>query len=173
MEPEKPPQLAALMQRLMGLVNQRGAGDSLRLMHETGLTFPQVIALYVLDGLGPQTVSSMAENTRLSMGATSQLVDRLVGAGLVTRDEADDDRRVRVVTLGPRGKSLLDRLHGIRRREWQTALGRLPPELHGRLVAVMSEVVEALQAAEGPSSREGGQPQTTGRRTPPPKAARG
>lgn len=154
MEPEKP-QLAALMQRLMGLVNGRGAGDSLRLMHDTGLTFPQIIALYVLDGLGPQTVSGMAESTHLSMGATSQLVERLVGAGLVTRGEADDDRRVRVVALAPKGKSLLDRLHGIRRREWQEALGRLSPDLHARLVAVMTEVVEALQAEEDPRGRRG------------------
>lgn len=138
-------ELAARFQALMGVVNGRGAGDSLLLMHESGLTFPQLVALYALRALGPQTVSALAAHVTLTKGATSQLIDRLVTAGMVTREEGDD-RRVRLIALAPRGRALIERVHGARNREWQAALGRLPVSLQERLLAVMVEITDALHA---------------------------
>lgn len=145
-------ELAAHFQALMGVVNGRGAGESLRLMHESGLTFPQIISLYALRALGPQTVSALAKHVNLTKGAASQLIDRMVTAGIVTRDEGDD-RRVRLIALTPRGRALLERLHGARNREWQAALGQLPPPLQDRLLAVMVDVADALAKASAKPMR--------------------
>jgi hypothetical protein len=53
-----------------------------------------------------------------------------------------------------------ERVYGARKREWQAALGRLPPSLQDRLLAVMVEVTDALHAdfeddttAESPAAR--------------------
>ncbi|HZU84976.1 MAG TPA: MarR family transcriptional regulator [Polyangiaceae bacterium] len=135
---------AMLLQRLIGLANRETAGASTMFMYESGLTFPQIIVMYALTWLGPLPVSALAEKLRLSVAATSQLVDRLVEDQYVAREESPDDRRVRLVRVRPYGKDFMDRLNEMRRRELTEAFDRLPPKLRGRLTDVLREAVAAL-----------------------------
>jgi DNA-binding MarR family transcriptional regulator len=135
---------AMLFQRLIGIANRETAGKSTMFMYESGLTFPQIIVMYALTWLGPLPISSLAERLRLSMGATSQLVDRLVDGAFVAREESPDDRRVRLVRMRPHGKQFMDRLNEIRRRELAEAFDRLPPKVRGRLTEVLREAVASL-----------------------------
>jgi DNA-binding MarR family transcriptional regulator len=135
---------AMLFQRLIGIANRDTAGKSTMFMYESGLTFPQIIVMYALTWLGPQPISTLAEKLRLSLGATSQLVDRLVEGEFVAREEDPDDRRVRLVRMRPHGKQFMDRLNEIRRRELSDAFDRLPPKVRGRLTEVLREAVESL-----------------------------
>jgi DNA-binding MarR family transcriptional regulator len=135
---------AMLFQRLIGLANRETAGSSTMFMYESGLTFPQIIVMYALTWTGPLPMSTLAQKLRLSLAATSQLVDRLVDGRYVAREEDPDDRRVRLVRMRPHGKQFMDRLNEIRRRELSEAFGRLPPALHERLTQVLREAVESL-----------------------------
>jgi DNA-binding MarR family transcriptional regulator len=139
---------AMLFQRLIGLANQGTAGASTMFMYESGLTFPQIIVMYALTWLGALPISTLADKLRLSLGATSQLVDRLVKDGYVAREENPEDRRVRLVRMRPQGKQFMDKLDAIRRRELSEAFGRLPPKLRGRLTEVLRDAVAALRDAE-------------------------
>src|SRR5579884_1970530 len=136
---------AMLFQRLIGVANRETAGASTMFMYESGLTFPQIIVMYALTWLGPLPISTLAEKLRLSLGATSQLVDRLVQEQYVAREENPDDRRVKLVRMRPHGKQFMDRLNEIRRRELTEALDRLPSKVRGRLTEVLREAVEALR----------------------------
>jgi len=49
-----------LVGTLMGLVHRRSAGGTLALMNEAGLTMAQMVALYVLDHAGAQSVTAIA-----------------------------------------------------------------------------------------------------------------
>lgn len=135
---------AVLFQRLIGLANRETAGKSTLFMYESGLTFPQIIVMYVLTWEGPQPISKLAQRLRLSLAATSQLVDRLVESAFVAREEDPEDRRVRIVRMRPQGKQFMERLDEIRRQELSEAFDRLPPALHRRLTEVLREAVEAL-----------------------------
>jgi DNA-binding MarR family transcriptional regulator len=137
--------LGGLIQRFNTIVNGRAGSRSLMLMHESGLTFPQIIVLYALAFKGDQSISSIAEVTRLSAPATSQMIDRLVEAGYVSREESSDDRRVRVVAIRPKGRRVVEQLHAVRHGEIEVALGRLPDAVRSRLASVMADVVEALE----------------------------
>jgi len=141
---------AMLFQRLIGVANRETAGASTMFMYESGLTFPQIIVMYALTWLGPLPISTLAEKLRLSLGATSQLVDRLVQEQYVAREENPDDRRVKLVRMRPHGKQFMDRLNEIRRRELTEALDRLPSKVRGRLTEVLREAVEALRDADRP-----------------------
>jgi DNA-binding MarR family transcriptional regulator len=138
--------LAILIQRFNTVVNGRSGSRSLMVMHQSGLTFPQLIVLYVLGGGGAQSISQIAKFTKLSTPAASQMVDRLVEGGLISRQESKSDRRVRVVALRPKGKRLVEQIHALRRQEISEALALLPDTLRGRLHKVMVEVVEQLEA---------------------------
>jgi DNA-binding MarR family transcriptional regulator len=135
---------AMLFQRLIGLANRETAGKSTLFLYESGLTFPQIIVLYALTWEGPQPISTLAQTLRLSLAATSQLVDRLVDAQLVAREEDPDDRRVRIVRLRPQGKQFMDALNETRRKELAEAFGRLPTGVRKRLTEVLRDAVEAL-----------------------------
>src|SRR5260221_13345020 len=80
-------EVGALVGDLMGLVHRRSAGGTLALMNEAGLTMAQMVALYVLDYKGPQSVTAIATFLNLSPAATSHLVDRLGGGGFVGRTQ--------------------------------------------------------------------------------------
>lgn len=141
---------AMLFQRLIGLANRETAGASTMFMYKSGLTFPQIIVMYALTWLGPLPISTLAEKLRLSVAATSQLIDRLVQEEYVGREEDLRDRRVRLVRMRPHGIKFMDRLNDIRRRELSAAFDRLPPKVRSRLTDVLRDAVEALRDAEEP-----------------------
>jgi DNA-binding MarR family transcriptional regulator len=142
--------LAELIQRFNTVVNGRASSGSLMLMHESGLSFPQIIVLYALQSQGAQSISRLAELTRLSAPAASQMVDRLVAGGFVSREENPADRRVRVVAMRTKGAKLVEHLNRVRREEIEQACARLPRALRARFVGVLGEVVACFEKAEAP-----------------------
>jgi DNA-binding MarR family transcriptional regulator len=145
--PESLEEVGNLIGDLMGLVHRRSAGGTLALMNEAGLTMAQMVALYVLDHLGAQTVSAIASFLNLSPAATSHLVDRLVTSGFVGRTEDPVDRRQKRVAITRAGHALAARVHQERAREFGSALALLAPELQGQFARVLSRVVDGLRAA--------------------------
>ncbi len=147
---------ASLFQRLIGLANRETAGASTMFMYESGLTFPQIIVMYALTWLGPLPISTLAQRLRLSLAATSQLVDRLVEGAYVAREEDPQDRRVRLVRMRPHGKQFMDKLNEIRRRELTAAFDRLPPKVRARLAQVLREAVNSLDGSPPPADASEG-----------------
>jgi DNA-binding MarR family transcriptional regulator len=138
------PDVAALVQRFIALMNRKTAGKSTMYMHESGLTFPQIIVLWAL-AESDETISGLAAKLRMSMGATSQLVDKLVDAQMVEREEDANDRRVRIVKLRAPGRKYLEQLGQIRRREIDEALRSVPSDAKARFARGLTEVVRALE----------------------------
>jgi MarR family 2-MHQ and catechol resistance regulon transcriptional repressor len=55
----------------------------------------------------PLPVNTIGAKVYLTPGSIGPVVDRLVERGLVSRVESPEDRRVRVVSLTPKGKRLI------------------------------------------------------------------
>ncbi|MES0873053.1 MarR family winged helix-turn-helix transcriptional regulator [Sinimarinibacterium thermocellulolyticum] len=76
--------------------------------HESGLTLPQLLLLEALrDEREPPTAGRLAQRVSLTQGTVTSILDRLEARGLLRRARANDDRRRVLVTLTPRGRSLL------------------------------------------------------------------
>ena len=142
--PSLPPDPARLVQRLIALVNRKSAGESTAFMHASGLTMPQIVVLYALRR-GEASITRLAKRLRMSLPATSQLVDRLVTARLIDRSEDASDRRMRRVTILPAGLRFLEELGEMRLREIEDALGSLSPGSRSALALALSRVVEELE----------------------------
>lgn len=142
------PALAALVGRFMVTIHllesRAQENEALALMNESGLTLPQIIALHVLKMHGVHTVGDLATETRLSKAATSQMVDRLVALGYVTRAEDERDRRQKQIALTPRGSDLMDRVFEGRFRMLRGGFSQLAPATRERLMAVLAEVCRDL-----------------------------
>jgi MarR family transcriptional regulator, 2-MHQ and catechol-resistance regulon repressor len=76
-------------------------------LEETGLGLSDFAVLEALLHKGPLPVNVIGPKVNLTPGSISVAVDRLVAKGLVSRAECTQDRRVRIVTLTPRGKSVI------------------------------------------------------------------
>jgi MarR family 2-MHQ and catechol resistance regulon transcriptional repressor len=80
---------------------------ALAALEKSGLGDSDFRVLEVLFHKGPLPVNVIGPKVNLTPGSISVAVERLVAKGLVSRVESSQDRRVRIVTLTPRGKSVI------------------------------------------------------------------
>ena len=73
------------------------------------LTYNQYQALTAIRELGECSVNDLSGKLRIAQSTTSQLVDRLVKAGVATREAFAGDRRRMVVKLSKPGMQMLER----------------------------------------------------------------
>jgi MarR family transcriptional regulator, organic hydroperoxide resistance regulator len=73
------------------------------------LTFNQYQALTAIRELGECSVNDLADALGIAQSTTSQLVDRLVKSGYVSREIFTRDRRRMVVTLSKSGVQMMER----------------------------------------------------------------
>ena len=76
-------------------------------LEETGLDDTDFRILEALLNKGPLPVNTIGPKVNLTPGSISVAVDRLLDRGLVSRVESHQDRRVRVVSLTPKGKEVI------------------------------------------------------------------
>src|SRR3981081_4194540 len=76
-------------------------------LQETGIDDTDFRILEALLNKGPLPVNTIGPKVNLTPGSISVAVDRLLDRGLVSRVESREDRRVRVVSLTPKGKELI------------------------------------------------------------------
>ncbi len=76
-------------------------------LEETGIDDTDFRILEALLNKGPLPVNTIGPKVNLTPGSISTAVDRLVERGLVGRVESTQDRRVRIVSLTPKGKRLI------------------------------------------------------------------
>ena len=75
-----------------------------------GLTPARTHLLWELGRRGPVPQRVLAEALKVTARAVTGLVDALVAQGLVTREAHPTDRRATLVTLTPRGETLVAQL---------------------------------------------------------------
>jgi MarR family 2-MHQ and catechol resistance regulon transcriptional repressor len=121
-----------MMKAMRALTRYAAAG-----IEETGLGLSDFGVLEALLHKGPLPVNTIGPVVNLTPGSISIAVDRLVEKGLVSRIESAEDRRVRIVTLTPRGKALIAgafRKHALQMKRVFSELS--PEELRGLEVAL-------------------------------------
>ena len=92
------------------------------------ITFNQYQALIAIRELGECSVNELATKLRLAQSTTSQLVDRLVKSGMVTRETYPGDRRRMVVKLGKSGNDMMESRRQALLRTYERILSVLDEE---------------------------------------------
>lgn len=77
---------------------------------EHGLSFSRMSTLFRLEKKGCCTVSDISRQLEITNAAASQLLEKLVQAGLIQRYEEPGDRRLRLHRITDEGRNLLDQL---------------------------------------------------------------
>lgn len=96
-----------------------------RQLDGTGLTLTQFAVLEALYHLGPMSLSDIAQKILTTGGNLTMVVGNLEKQGLARRQKSPEDRRVLIVVLTAKGKSMIRRLfpeHAAGITEFMTAL---------------------------------------------------
>jgi DNA-binding MarR family transcriptional regulator len=111
-----------------------------------GLTTVDLDVLTTVDlGPGAATMSDVAAGAGLTAGGATRVVDRLVGRGLVTREDCPDDRRVIRVALTAAGRTTLAAATAESRQVLETAIAG--PLRHTGELAAFTAALHRLRDA--------------------------
>ena len=116
-------------------------GVSAQSLAEVGdrVTVPQFRMLVVLERSRSARMTELAEHMGVQPSTALRMVDRLVDAGLVTREQNPDNRREVRLDLTHQGEDVVRAVTGRRRRAIHDIVEAIPPSQR-------SAVTEALRA---------------------------
>lgn len=134
------------MKRLHRLISGRVLLNMQDELQGHELTFTQMAALHQLRAEAPLTVTALAERARLSVPATSHLVERLVRRGLAARRENPDNRREKLVAPTAQGLRIVTRMDEQFTGAYVAAFSALRPET----IRAAAASVQALLAELSP-----------------------
>lgn len=118
--------------RLLVAISARSIAD----LDET-LTIPQFRTLVILSTRGPVNLATLAGLLDVQPSTTGRMVDRLVGAGLIDRQQNPESRREFVVDLTARGREVVAAVTTSRRRKLAEVVENMPNrERHGLIGAL-------------------------------------
>jgi len=134
---------------LLAVLTDWGPRERIQMLtswHRGSLSVIHLILLTVLEAEGPLSMSRLAEALDVSVASATGIVDRMARRGLVVRRHASDDRRIIMVHLTKRGRTVFGHLEAIRRERLRRALDRLSDdELDGFLRGIIAMRAAAAQ----------------------------
>lgn len=115
---------------------------SLATVEET-VTLTQFRSLVVLSGRGASTLARLAAELGVTASTAQRQVDRLVGLGLVSREENPLDRREVVIDLTAEGKRVVDTVTSRRRRAIAAIASQMPASERDSLIKALDAFARA------------------------------
>lgn len=92
------------------------------------LTFNQYLTMMIICEAHECSVNHVSDRMRIAQSTASQLIDRLVKAGLVHRDIHHRDRRKMIVTLTRHGEKIIERRTNDLKKSYAKLLNTLSDE---------------------------------------------
>ena len=96
------------LRKWMDTFSHRSMRDSARYVKNSGYSMPQFFLLMQVYRQEHCGISDLSDHLEITNAAVSQLVDKLVQAGMLTRKEDPNDRRAKKVELSPEGRDFLE-----------------------------------------------------------------
>ncbi|RLI66993.1 MAG: hypothetical protein DRO88_00480 [Promethearchaeia archaeon] len=114
-------QVTDLLQKWLENVMRLSMQNFILFSKEKNLSMSQIGALMFIHRQFECGISNIGEKLGISNAAASQMLDRLVKLGLISRQEDPKDRRGKILTLTRKGNQILQESIKIR-QNWQNEL---------------------------------------------------
>jgi len=129
-------------------VGERLQSETQAILSDAGLDFPaaQFPILAALDRLGPLSIGELAAALGVAQPGVTRMIGKIEAEGLVRTRAGPDDRRIRIVSLTPSGRRLVDRA---KRTAWpliEAAVADACLGLSGPLLVQIAGLEDALAA---------------------------
>lgn len=116
-----------------------------RILRESNLAdisvayFAVLQALWENDGL---SISDLGERAQLEKSTMTSLIDRMEGAGLLSREDHPTDRRAYKICLTGRGKELVDKLDEVVSRAYKHLTRGIPEKDLQKSIEVCKDLIK-------------------------------
>ncbi|MFN9112289.1 MAG: MarR family winged helix-turn-helix transcriptional regulator [Bacteroidota bacterium] len=137
-------QLVDLLNELNGILMVHTIGDLMEYLQDQDISPPRFMALQILEHHPGITITTLAQQLKLTLGSASQLIDRLENDGLVIRQEASNDRRIRRIILLEKGKNILSAVRNMTSVKLDQQLSTVPNEDIQSLYTAITNVLPYL-----------------------------
>jgi DNA-binding MarR family transcriptional regulator len=117
---------------------------SRHLVHEVGLTWPQLATLRAAAKLGPCSIKALARTINLSQPTLTGIVQRLERAGYVHRTRHARDGRSVNVNVTPSGRTLLDTAPSLLQDRFHAELAKLRDWERTQTLASLQRIAEMM-----------------------------
>jgi DNA-binding MarR family transcriptional regulator len=124
------------------------------LCEEFGLTAMQGHTLRLLDADRPVAMSALADHLVCDASNVTGIVDKLEARGLIVRQNAGHDRRVKMLAVTEKGRAMQDRISS-RMMEPPAAVAALSPAARRQLAGILRAIVDE-RAGETPAAKAEG-----------------
>ena len=109
------------------------------------LTREQLRVMFLLSFKGRSSPGEVAASFGVPKANVTSIIDRLVGKGLISRQENPDDRRSYILSLTEEGKSQVERLREIGAAKIKGVLERMPDNALVSLQMGLEALIKALE----------------------------
>ena len=151
--PETGP-VSKIISQWIDIFTHRSMRDWTRFVKGVGLSLPQFgILVYVLH-CRVCSISGISQRMDISIPAASQLVDRLVRSGYLTRDRDPIDQRARQITLTKAGRRLIEASQRERFRYIDQLIAAMTEEEKDTVMPALTAMIEASRRLERTSQTE-------------------
>ncbi|MFS4580166.1 MarR family winged helix-turn-helix transcriptional regulator [Phaeobacter sp. C3_T13_0] len=122
-----------------------------RHISDAGFTPGQFSVLEVLHHKGPRTVTQLTEDVLSTSGNITVVIDNLLKAGWIEKQQGKDDARKRVVTLSPTGEEKIAAYYPAHKAELKRLLGTTSTSEKRALITALGSLkgnVDALNSKD-------------------------
>ena len=109
-----------------------------------GVTLPQYRMLVVLDA-GSSNLTGLAHHLDVAPSTALRMVDRLVTAGLISREVRPENRRETVLSLTASGRRTVRSVTARRRRDLRAVVAQVPADQRADLARAMTAFADAAE----------------------------
>ncbi len=99
--------LAKTLREWIGIFMRQSMQSFFQYSKQSGLSMAQIGALFQILHKGSSGVTDLGEEMGVTSAAASQMLERLVQQKLVSRSEDAHDRRVKIIVLTDKGRTVL------------------------------------------------------------------
>jgi DNA-binding MarR family transcriptional regulator len=119
-----------------------------KLATETGLTPSQVLVLQEIERRGETTPSVVAANLQFGQATVTNLVDRLMAAGFVTRQRNERDKRQVILRATVEGRAALESAPDLLQVRFRDRFEELPTWEQAMILAGLERLGQILGAED-------------------------
>lgn len=119
-----------------------------KLAAATGLTPSQVLVLQEIERRGETTPSAVAANLQFGQATVTNLVDRLMAAGFVTRQRNERDKRQIILRATAEGRAALESAPDLLQARFRDRFEELPTWEQAMILAGLERLGQILGAED-------------------------
>lgn len=109
-----------------------------------------VHAMLEIDARGAATAAQLVGVLGLDKSSVSRMVAKLAAGGEITETAADEDARLKQLSLTAQGRALIKKIHAYGRNQVTSAMAHLNPSQQQAVAQGLAEYARALQARHEP-----------------------